>query len=117
VDNAVWKIVFTGFGGSATGDFIFTKQMLLAAGINETENVPHFSLYPNPASNQVNLVFEASSNSEYSISDISGRLMQGGILSTQTLIHNLDISALNSGIYLITIKSDGSRRTERLIIR
>ena len=116
VENAVWKLVFTGFGGSASGDFIFTKQNLIAAGISEKDNLPHFSIYPNPASQHINIVFDATtSSSEYSVSDISGRLMLQGSLNTG-LLHSLDISSLKKGIYLISINNEGRRRSERLII-
>jgi len=115
-DHAIWKVVFTGFGGSTTGDFIFTKQKLIEAGVGEKDALPNFKVYPNPASKQVNLVFDAPVNSEYILSDISGRQMMRGSLKTGQILHNLDISSLQSGIYIVTISNNQSRRSERLII-
>ena len=34
-NGAIWKMVFTGFGGAADGNFIFTKEKLIAASIDK----------------------------------------------------------------------------------
>ena len=116
-ENAIWKIVFTGFGGSADGNFIFTKEKLIEAGIDDAREELKFAVYPNPASNDVNVVFESNNTSTYLISDLNGRTMLQGRLETNTFVHNLDISNLNTGVYIITIQEGSERKSERLIIR
>ena len=115
-DYAIWKVVFTGFGGSATGDFIFTKEKLIEAGIGDNNELPEFRIYPNPASNKVNLVFDAPLNSDYTVSDINGRRLLQGSLSAGEILHNLNVSSLQTGIYIVTVRSGQNLRSERLII-
>ncbi len=61
------------------------------------------SIYPNPASNFVNIVSDNLGSLNVSFTDISGKTV------LQTLVENrktvLDISDISSGIYIINIKS------------
>ncbi len=62
-----------------------------------------FDVYPNPATNAIQL---SSSNfdvegSEYTICDVYGKIVNGGIVD-----ESIDISALSSGIYTVSIKTE-----------
>jgi hypothetical protein len=71
------------------------------------------SLAPNPASDLVSIIHDGSSTTfDISIRDITGRtITEYKNFSAETL----DISPLSSGLYTITITSDGVTTTQRLI--
>ncbi len=58
-NNDLWKLVFTGFGGSTTGNFIFEKTYLgQLTGLTEAgSNLRDFGVFPNPSSGECTLSF------------------------------------------------------------
>ena len=68
------------------------------------------SFYPNPASDQ--LFVDVEGEVELSILNTSGE-----VLKNETVLDNgsIDISSLNSGIYIVRMKSDGIVYTDKLI--
>lgn len=79
-----------------------------------------FSLYPNPASDQLFLKLPNLNSSylEVSIHDLSGKLVQSErntFNSAGNVIKVVNISALASGVYLCSIKSDNKISTLKFI--
>tara|TARA_R110002073_G_scaffold123234_2_gene266871 strand:+ start:53994 stop:56732 length:2739 start_codon:yes stop_codon:yes gene_type:complete len=71
-----------------------------------TNNKLGASIYPNPAQNELNISgseIDFNSDVKYQISDITGKLIQRGVLSNK----KVDVSALNRGLYIINIESKG----------
>lgn len=80
----------------------------------ETRNFG-FSIFPNPAKNEVQLQLNATQNASLqhvSIHDISGKRL---VYDTSGTL-NIDISELETGIYLVNVKIDDQLMTEKLII-
>ncbi|MEM9051001.1 MAG: T9SS type A sorting domain-containing protein [Bacteroidota bacterium] len=74
--------------------------------------IPGLRLYPNPAENQVTLLTEDGGNLDVSILDLSGRL-----ISNQITSRLLDVSELQSGLYLVRVTdSKGRIGTKKLVI-
>lgn len=75
-------------------------------------------LYPNPASNIITINIK-DANTE--ISQVSIRSIDGRLISTKNMLINdkgavsINISALQSGVYLIDLVIDGERQIEKLI--
>lgn len=69
-----------------------------------TEITPNIITYPNPATDNVNILFEnleTASAPEYQLFDLYGRnLMNGRIMEQETA---LDISSLANGLYLLKV--------------
>ena len=64
------------------------------------------TIYPNPAQNELNIKgsqIDFNSDVKYQISDIRGRVIKKGVLSNR----KVDVSGLNSGIYIINLESKG----------
>ncbi|MBK7128538.1 MAG: T9SS type A sorting domain-containing protein [Crocinitomicaceae bacterium] len=77
--------------------------------LNLAEDRQTISVYPNPAHEQL---FVSPMNMPYTISDMSGRV----IISGQTMNSAIDISSLNSGVYLISVMlSDGTTSVMKFI--
>ncbi len=74
----------------------------------------NFRMYPNPASNVINLSSIQSQMQSVILTDINGRIVKNialnGIAETQ-----INIADLNSGMYFLTVKSDRGTGTTKVI--
>ncbi|MEX2484900.1 MAG: T9SS type A sorting domain-containing protein [Brumimicrobium sp.] len=119
----IWKVVPTGFGGSATGDFEFTKEKLSTASLGNVEKPKvSFTLYPNPNNtDKAHLIYSAAEKTSFKTTIISstGRIVDqfdvepNNSFETQTI----DVSRLESGIYFVEVTSNGQKATQKLIIQ
>jgi hypothetical protein len=125
IDHKYYKIVFTGFSGSGSGNFIFTREYLGdVVGIDESSASTQFFMYPNPVStdnHQVQLVIETYKPEllEIRITDTQGRVVKqiqqqvSGELQTM----QLDVATLNAGLYHVSVISSAAVATQKLIVR
>ena len=79
----------------------------------ETESQIH--IYPNPSNGFVTIELDQIGSGELAIYDLSGKLVLREVMFNKK--QQLDLSFLESGTYLIKIKTDLGSRTEKLIIR
>jgi hypothetical protein len=121
----IWKITFLEFGGSATGNYIFNKELLFttAVGINDNSNetLSTLSLYPNPAHNRINLIYNLN-GSDQQTTPLQIRDAAGHIIMEQNILIQLglqqtgiDISALQSGVYLVSLPAFGNKTTRFIV--
>ncbi len=118
--NAVWKMVFTGFDGATTGNFYFDKSPAVASGLIENSSIKTFGLYPNPAHDNVRMMLQMgqTGNTVISIIDVKGSVAY----STSTTLRSglqsvdLDISELVSGLYQIVVRQGNEIQTSRLLV-
>ncbi len=90
------------------GKIGYSKIVLLQARENTV-----LTTYPNPAKNQLNFSGLPVGNYTIEISTANGKLVKKQNASAgQTRI---DISELNAGVYLLTIKSSGKRQTVKFV--
>ena len=89
----------------------------VTVGIDEFGKETHFSVYPNPASDKLTLLStDFEGNYELILQDVSGKT-----INTRTLNfsvgqeYQLDISALNYGIYYLTIRTERGMKTLKFI--
>ena len=97
------------------GDIVYVDDLsasveVLSIDENTIENV---SLYPNPASNKVNI--KTLEGAYIEIYNILGKLVK----SEKTLSndHSLNVSNLSKGVYLVRLESKGKSTTKKLIIK
>jgi|SRR5690625_538930 len=78
-----------------------------------------FTVYPNPATNQVNLELEKTGEQvDVEVFDINGRrVLNTNYTGNANFNERLDISKLNNGVYFIKVMTDGKIATEKLIIK
>jgi hypothetical protein len=78
-----------------------TVNTVTVTGINDINGVePSLVLYPNPASNVLNIGTNAMHPQWLTFYDASGRKV-----SEQAYTNTIDVSALASGVYLLELKS------------
>ncbi len=122
----IWKLVFTGFGGSGNGNYIFSKEKLSSVGLTDIQGnqSASISLYPNPASDNgvVNLIYNFEdnyNNAQLSIYDLSGKVLSSERLNSHSgfYTHTIQTSSLRAGLYIVSLEIDGQRIQQKLIIR
>ncbi|TXI81547.1 MAG: T9SS type A sorting domain-containing protein [Flavobacteriales bacterium] len=115
----IWKLVFTGFGGSSTGNFNFTQELVSATNVAEAADQA-LVVYPNPSTNgQLNIVLDQEvRNGTLTVLDRAGRLVKQqvvngtGVLSTVPV----DITGVEAGLYLVRLEAAGMVFTTRVVV-
>ncbi|MCB8998823.1 MAG: T9SS type A sorting domain-containing protein [Bacteroidales bacterium] len=73
-----------------------------------------FSANPNPVKDELNIAFRTSSKTrEIRLSDLNGRMIINQTSAAGSI--RLDLTGLNSGIYLLNITEDGNTYTEKIV--
>jgi hypothetical protein len=114
-DSAYYKIYFTAFDYTE-GKYVFVEEELSAVSNRAPEASMMLNLYPNPASDQLNVVYDVRGDMEVNIFDVTGR----NVLSTlerasgfNTL--TLDISTLENGLFFLKVKAGDQTSVQRFI--
>ncbi|ASS49587.1 MAG: hypothetical protein A3D31_02250 [Candidatus Fluviicola riflensis] len=99
--------------------FFNKHQVLLTAGIEEADETDVFTVYPNPASDQLNLVCtDANQKAQISLTDLTGKL----VLSTPVQFADGHASAslnglnMTAGVYLLKVNTGNQESIQRVII-
>ena len=79
-------------------------------GLNESEEVS-FSVYPNPANNVINISGNFDNDATVTIFDQSGRVVK----TITNNISQIDIADVDTGIYLLSIESNGETFTKQIV--
>jgi len=103
--------------GSPAAQFSRTYELIvnpLVTGIG-TDNRQNSKVFPNPVNDVLN-ISGVSGNSTLQLTDLSGKLVLQKIQSGSENI-SLDVSALNKGIFLLSIISDQAVQKHKIIIQ
>lgn len=120
-DGDIWRMWFTGFGGTGNGKSYFNKQKLFTVGLGErNKEVAKLALYPNPATDKVTLVIDHNNLNEVSITltDLSGRKVWQETRQINNGMDNLtlDLAGVQTGIYLVSMESNNYKAVSRVVI-
>lgn len=117
LNGDIWKLIFTGFGGSATGDVEFTKELIESGvAIAGPENtVGSLVANPNPANaasgtTAIISLDAATTGVCLQVLDLAGRNVQTlplGDLAEGLYPVQIETSDLSGGVYLLQIIADG----------
>ncbi|MEX1190135.1 MAG: T9SS type A sorting domain-containing protein [Bacteroidia bacterium] len=77
-------------------------------------------VYPNPASDIASIAIDAKNNKDnytINVTDVMGRIVSSDVINqgNASFIHNVNISGLPSGIYMVSVESNGTREVTKLI--
>jgi hypothetical protein len=118
----VYKMWFTMWEGSSTGNFALAKEMVSLASVEEpNSDQSELAVYPNPANSSFTIKsaenFAGSVN--VNIVDFTGRMVfmqeyTANDLQTGISFNNLD---LTEGMYVINVRGEGYQTSQKLIIR
>ena len=119
-----FSIIDTATGFTNNGTFAIIDDLQLGpAGIHEiSNNVTLEKAYPNPANTQCNIIYSIPSDGLVNIAlyDISGRKVKTLLENTQQSNGRyklpVDVSDLNTGIYIYTITVNGQSYAQKLTV-
>lgn len=121
MNGNIWKVIFTGFGGSANGNFIFTKEQVGTSSIANNGQTQSFGMYPNPASQQnVTIITSLGASNEGVITatNANGALICSENIQGAGLVQKqINTEGWAPGMYFISVISDGAVLTQKLIVQ
>ena len=109
------KIVIVSKKNSENRDTFDTEVCSFnSASVKEVNKV--FSVYPNPANNQLQITLDSPSHTTTTchLYDMHGRLVQSHTLAAQQASLLLDISAMPAGVYYCKVQN--TKQVEKLVI-
>jgi aminopeptidase YwaD len=110
----IYKISFTSFSGSATGTTTFTQQLVSSLSVPENSSQPT-TIYPNPAREQINIVTPAGQKGTVIISNLTGQELSR-VSFTNGNSHAINISGLINGTYIVSVKTDNTFYSKKIVI-
>ena len=120
----IYKLVFTKFGGSSTGNIIFTKELLKATSVQDVKNgTAALAVYPNPASDgNITLVYDLGKNAQsvdIQLINIAGQSVYAQKQAYTEGLQQLTLPILNlkAGIYFAQIRWNGRVMTQKVIVK
>jgi hypothetical protein len=119
-ESNIWKLLMTGYGGSATGQINFSKELISAVSIEENINLLNVAVYPNPSiGGDISLVFNLESDQALvQIFDLSGRIIgEQSFQGRGFKQRRLNLDAANAGTYILRLVSGKSSITKKIIIQ
>jgi hypothetical protein len=123
-DNTIYRLTFTAFSGSSSGDlsFVFNDVTTSLSIEGVSENVS-FGIYPNPsADKQINLIYDVNTlnttNNNVAIYSTTGQMVFQSELKSNSGFYNksLDLSSLSGGVYILQFTSGESTTTKKIIL-
>lgn len=92
----------------------------LTVGVNEIESIQSFSIFPNPANEQVNISFEGVGNAsaQVRIIDPIGKVVMSKLINNINGKQNVtfDVANLAAGVYNIEVLSNGKTTQSKMIV-
>jgi hypothetical protein len=97
------------------GNFAF--DVVNHTGISTIKNIMNVSVYPNPAHDNLHIIYSGIDNSEVincTITDVLGNVVKN-ITGTISSLQNISINDLSKGVYSISIRSDKGLVTNKIV--
>lgn len=113
----VWKVIFTGFGGSASGKYMFAKEKLSSASIDEHTAIIA-SLYPNPSADEATLILSNAPDATVEVYSLSGtRMYAAHVDAAELTAVPLPVREFAEGMYQVVITTSATVTAQKLMVR
>ena len=116
IENVSYGRMPNGFG-----DFTFLsptfKKSNDGANLIPLDDALIFNLYPNPVLDVLYFEIESQSNSTIQIIDVLGRVVFKYDLSVGIISGELSVSDLNAGLYLVSVRSNNTVMSKKMVKR
>ncbi|MBK8558345.1 MAG: T9SS type A sorting domain-containing protein [Lewinellaceae bacterium] len=123
-DGKLYKLVFTAFAGSTTGNATLQRTYLtqLSAAPDLPEGILDVAVFPNPASDHVYLSLTAkrAEKASFALLSLDGKTLWSGQSAIQAGLNVLEINGLPSlprGNYMLQVKIQGTQFTRMVQFR
>lgn len=118
-----FHIQFTRFDGTGTGKIVFQKRVLGTTSVaSVTSNVSEYSIYPNPANNQINIMIDArnaANNAQVVVTDVTGKVMMTTTANMKKGLnaYQFDVTHYPSGTYFVVVSGSGWKIADRVMVQ
>lgn len=113
----IWHLIFTRFDGSATGKVVFSKELVASTAGLEVPEIESFGVYPNPAKEEVNIIYNTQETSIVEIISMNGTIVaQQTFDATGFNVKKMAVDHLQSGVYFVKLSSAGAYAIKRLVV-
>ncbi len=122
-DDTIYRVYFTSFEGSSTGNISFNFEDVTATMSVDDFNQISLGIFPNPSiDKKINLVYDQLLNtdtSNVSIYNSKGAKVFETSISNSAGFYDkqLDLSGLKSGIYILNLKSGDTYVTKKIVLQ
>ena len=119
-NDQVYRIVFTGYSGSATGNISFNYENVTEQLDAQTFEGGRFAAYPNPTNGALSIVLDRTLAGEAVIElvDLRGALVKretinsGGFAEVQW-----DLSSYSKGVYLVKVQVGAQQQLQKIVLQ
>jgi predicted esterase len=115
-DNILVKFDYTSALGGSINIDNFRVEEVSTVSTQETEPVPAFNMYPNPAQNRLQIDLDGTLAASVVIYDINGRTVFNQPVRQNDVL-SLDVSSLSAGMYIVEVQANGQLHREKLMVK
>lgn len=119
----IYKLYFTGFDGSSTGNVRFNKEKVASGTTSIRDNQPSVdvhTIYPNPTKGSADLVFSSKKKEKLNLRVYS---LLGKLVINSEIVANLGLNSVRlnlndveNGVYLVQLGNNNNTTTHKLIV-
>ncbi len=91
-------------------DYTVVISNSVVQGVIENNGLSDMALYPNPAKHTLNIALLDATGKDYVIYNVMGQVVGKG-----TFTENLDVSALQSGVYMLEVNTEANKIMKRFV--
>jgi len=117
----IYKLIFTSFEGSENGNLSYTTELITGSSIDESMSFDQLTLYPNPAFEKLNVLLTSKQQDQanVSIKDITGNTLLNDFRNLSQGVNSmeLNVQALSSGMYILTVETSSNSSVSRFIVK
>ena len=117
-DNGPYTVTLTVMNYCDT--VTFSKDVQFSVGLNEITFGSKVNVFPNPASNILNLAFGNIEDQAVQVEllDMKGQQISNQLVKvSQNSVESIDISSLTKGVYLIKMTTDSEVATKQIVVQ
>ena len=103
----------TGFEGSLMMRPVFVSDKDLAMSLKENDWNPTLNVYPNPATDMVNIQVQDGNATSFEIYDMQGKIVLQDIVNSNNT--SLNVSSLSNGLYILSLRNEQNQAIQKKI--
>lgn len=112
--DSIMIIVFSALSLNSSS-VLYVDDVKLSNGVSVADfETIHENVYPNPASDVLNIEAEGAENYQWELRDLTGRILNSGEGQGKT---TLDVRRYPAGVYMLTLHAGGQKQTRKVVIR
>ncbi|MBO72711.1 MAG: hypothetical protein CMD35_03750 [Flavobacteriales bacterium] len=105
---------FDNIDGTVSVDFIRFGD---AANSTEEVVVEGFNVFPNPATDVLNVKFDATSATTVELTDLTGKVVSSQLVQAGAVNTTFATADINAGIYFVNVKNEIGSTTQKVVIK